>query len=218
MTITSLTPLPHATRPGTRRPVTSAALPGTDSTDWVLAAPFRAHARSILLDTGLPWRALALHAGVPPQVLRSLLFGSGRGQRRMRAVDALLLWQVDAAQVRALGTTPVRRDAVQARVRLLRRMVGDDQRVADWLRVPVPQVDELARGRAWCSRLTLLLSATALSALGVDGFWSFQHLEGRGFAAVADGGEDADQLPTTAPEARADDATNDPAGLRHWAA
>lgn len=191
----------------------------TGRSDWVLAAPFRAHARAVLLETGLPWRALALFAGVPPQVLRSLLFGAPRRQRRIRAADAVLLWQVDATQVQHLASTPVRRDAVQARVRLLRRVAGDDEQVAEWLRVPVARVDELARGRAWCSRLTLLLAATALSALGVDGFWSLQHLEGLGFASVPAGHEDAEEL--TSHETIPDGDTcagNDPHCLGHWAA
>ncbi len=70
------------------------------STDWVDAAPFAAHLRSLWAETRLPWRVLATAAGVPAATARSLLAG-GRPRRRIRAVDAWSLMQLSSERLRA---------------------------------------------------------------------------------------------------------------------
>lgn len=70
------------------------------STDWVDAAPFSAHLRSLWAETRLPWRVLATAAGVPAATTRSLLTG-GRPRRRIRAVDAWAIMQLSSEKLRA---------------------------------------------------------------------------------------------------------------------
>lgn len=87
------------------------------SCDWVDAAPFRAHTRALIAETGLPWRIIAAHAQVSPRALQALLHGRRNGQpvRRLhvsigRALAATSVesiaeaatTQTDAAPVRAL--------------------------------------------------------------------------------------------------------------------
>ncbi|WP_425309818.1 hypothetical protein AADG42_13980 [Ammonicoccus fulvus] len=82
-------------------PLPSAAT--EDAWNWVQAAPFRVHVRRILDSTGLPWRAIAGYAGVPDNVVRSLL---GRPERRRLQ----RLAPHYAARLLALDPARIRRD------------------------------------------------------------------------------------------------------------
>lgn len=88
-------------------PATTHDGPCSDNTwNWVLAAPFRLHVCRVLDGTGLPWRALAGYAGVPDNVVRSLLGRPGR--RRLRRLAPHY-----AAQLLGLDPDRVRRDLAQ---------------------------------------------------------------------------------------------------------
>ena len=73
---------------------------------WVLAAPFRAHVRRLLEQTGLPWPVVALAVGLPPTLVRNLIFGrDGRHRSRLPAPAARRLLTLDAE--RLLGQSRV---------------------------------------------------------------------------------------------------------------
>lgn len=72
--------------------------------NWVDATPFRAHAKHLLRDSNLPWRVIALAAGIPSEVMHSLIFGRHTGSiRRIRAVDGLALISLTAERLTSLG-------------------------------------------------------------------------------------------------------------------
>ncbi len=85
-------------------------------TSWVGAAPFRAHADRLLLETGVSVRVLALALDVPPQMLQSLMAGRcGKPVRTIRRVDALRIFNSSAQSIRArMRTQVVRRRATSA--------------------------------------------------------------------------------------------------------
>lgn len=87
----------------TPRPAPLPSAGSDDTWNWVQAAPFRVHLRRILDSTGLPWRAVAGYAGVPDNVIRSLL---GRPQRR----PLRRLAPHYAARILALDPARIRRD------------------------------------------------------------------------------------------------------------
>lgn len=67
---------------------------------WVTAAPFRAHLRQLLDQTGLPWRVLAGEAGLPDRVVRTLLHGrAGRPLRRIAPHYARRLLRLDGTDL-----------------------------------------------------------------------------------------------------------------------
>lgn len=85
------------------RPTPLSAAASEHTWNWVQAAPFRVHLRRVLESTGLPWRALAGYAGVPDNVVRSLL---GRPERR----PLQRLAPHYAARLLALDPARIRRD------------------------------------------------------------------------------------------------------------
>ena len=61
---------------------------------WLPAAPFRSHVRALIDSSGLPWRAIALEARVPPGVVRTLLLGrDGRHHSKIPRLVAQNLQQ-----------------------------------------------------------------------------------------------------------------------------
>lgn len=85
--------------------------------DWVDAAPFRAHTRALITETGLPWRIIAGHAEISARALHTLLHGRRNGQpvrelhvsiarcltaTSLESIDEAATLQTDARPVRAL--------------------------------------------------------------------------------------------------------------------
>ena len=70
---------------------------------WVPAAPFRAWLGHLSAATGFDSQAIAVAAGVPTAVARSLAQGSSR-PRRIRAIDAKNLLALDAATLLERGS------------------------------------------------------------------------------------------------------------------
>ncbi len=135
---------------------------------WVLAAPFRAHLRYLIDTTGLPWRALALAAGVEPSVVRGLLHGrAGRPLKRLDPDSAARLLRLSPATVDQMSR---RRVPCEGLLREVAELYADGATVEDlsrWLRLPAPQVRALLAGRAtYCSALTALLGQALSSARG----------------------------------------------------
>ena len=99
--------------------------------DWVDAGPFRAHARALITETGLPWRIIAAHAGISPRALHTLLHGRRNGQpvhqlhvstaralaaTSVESINEAATLQTDAAPVRALLHALTRLGVTQAAV------------------------------------------------------------------------------------------------------
>ncbi len=93
----------------------------TNSTvGWVAAGPFRAYARYLLATSNLPWRALAVAAGVPARVLESLLFGrAGKPRCRIPAGCGSALLNVTPDFLEAMRREPVQAQAATLAVRML---------------------------------------------------------------------------------------------------
>lgn len=127
--------------------------------DWVVAAPFRAHARHLLQVTGLPWPVLALHARVPPSLLATLV-GRHRLTRIPPAAAARLL-RVDAASLLALSAEWVPAAPSVIRLSELLSAGQDADSLARRCRMTRFQLEALLDSPR-CTRLTELL---------VQGIW-----------------------------------------------
>lgn len=87
-----------------------------DAGPWVLAPPFGAWLRHLTEATGLPWRVVALAAGVPTRTAERLLRGECR---KIRQCDAQALLATRPADLLALGAVVTPAAPTTERVRLL---------------------------------------------------------------------------------------------------
>ena len=129
---------------------------------WLPAAPFRSHVRALIDSSGLPWRAIALEARVPPGVVRTLLLGRDGRHRskipRLVAQNLLLLTEADLRRLRHRSVPPP----------VLQRLVHPDD-VAVILRTEPAQIRAVAAGAACSSdAYTALLARAACDALCPD--------------------------------------------------
>ena len=89
---------------------------------WVPAAPARCHLWYVIGATGVPWPALAVHAGVSVQSVRHLLFGRlGRSVRRISPTAARRLLALTVPDVLSLRYRRVPAEPTIRRLALLRR-------------------------------------------------------------------------------------------------
>lgn len=158
----------HLTPPGGHDPDDPLA-PGGSETDWVSAAPFRAHLRRLVHDTGLPWRAVALYAGVPPGLVRSLLLGRrGRPVRQVHPRAARSLLRVGYAELVELGSRRGSGVRVHRVVTLLAAGGTSAEQLAGLTGVSVTQAHAwLQAPPGWVSRRTELLVQALGQARGV---------------------------------------------------
>lgn len=113
---------------------------------WVSSAPFRAHVHRLMDLSGLPWRAIAMHACVPERVVQRLAGPARRGGRIVRAYAARLL-AITPQELRRLGRTW---QAAEPTSELIRALVSSGWTVgalADALRISRLEIGELAKGR-----------------------------------------------------------------------
>lgn len=156
----------HPTRP---RPVTELGALGM-SPAWVDAAPFRAHLRRLVAQTGEHPRVLALAAGVPPATVGALLRRPASRPGRIRAVDAIRLLSLTPAAIVELGATVVASDDTRRRLAALGSLARADRPV-QWFRL-TPEAAARLRRAEWCSSLDALRVAAACGAAGLCGWWS----------------------------------------------
>lgn len=151
-----------------------------DDAAWVHSAPFRAHLHRLLGETGLPWRVLAIAAGVPPRVVSSLLFGRrGAVLPRLRARDAAGLLLLTPEVLRVASRSPGHGEATRIRVKALRDRGHSLITIARWLGLGVAATAGVLAGTEWCSEITALRAAAACSAQGLGGWWAAEHLQGQ---------------------------------------
>lgn len=138
--------------------------------DWVLAAPFRAHVRHLLATTGLPWRALAVQAGVEPTLVRALLQGrGGRPMKRLHPESAQRLLTLTPDGLQRLARTHVPVGEVPSVLRALVSAGLAEQRLARWLRLPAHELEALCTGSVlYCTALTAWLTEALAQAHALD--------------------------------------------------
>lgn len=136
-------------------------------TEWVGAREFSAHLRHLAGSTGVPWRALAMLAGVSSRTVGRLM-GRGRPLRRIRAVDAeriLLLGEtsIDEAQRQCVDAT-----STLKRVQALLEAGHTLPDVAGYLNLSSAQLVQLITGpRRHCTMMTRMRANAACEAHGL---------------------------------------------------
>ncbi len=138
--------------------------------EWLPAAPFRSHVRRLIDASGLPWRAVALAARVPPKVVKTLLHGRhGRARPRLPRVAAQQLMLLTEDSLLALRRRRESGWVLHAYVRRLLRAGFDVDDVAVLLRVDPSRLESLTAG-AGCATdaYTVLLARAACDALCPD--------------------------------------------------
>lgn len=130
-----------------RRNRVDLSLPASTEDDtWVSSAPFRAHVHRLMDLSGLPWRAIAMHACVPERVVQRLVGPPRRGGRIVRAYAARL-FAITPQELRRLGRTW---QAAEPTSELIRALVSSGWTVdglADALRLSNLEIGDLAMGR-----------------------------------------------------------------------
>lgn len=137
---------------------------------WVLATPFRAHLRHLGRTTGVPWRALAIAAGVEPTLVRALLHGrGGRPLKRLHPEAARRLLELTPRSVDALRHRRVVAVEVPRRLRDLRSAGVGTEELASWLQLPRQEVLALLEGSSpCCTELTAVLTEALWNARGLE--------------------------------------------------
>lgn len=138
--------------------------PTEAETVWVTAAPFRAHVRLLIVQSGLPWRTLAMLAEVPTTGMDALLHGrSGRAVTSIHPLLARRLYDLTIDSIADAGRHQV--SAAESRA-LLQRLIAHGwsaDRLAERTGLFPGQLSALAGGdQPWISRLT----AATLRAAG----------------------------------------------------
>lgn len=129
---------------------------------WVATAPFRAHLRQLLAETGLPWRVVASEAGVPDRVIRGLLHGrAGRPLRRIAPHYARRLLRMDATSLSEALRELIEATAAHAAAHLLLGSGWPVARIAAVAELTDAEAEALLLGRMdrVPRRVQVLLSA-----------------------------------------------------------
>lgn len=134
---------------------------------WLPATMYRHHLRRLLTGSRLPWRAVALHTGVPARFVRRL--AGPRPPRRIPSPFAGRLLAVTEADLVALAATPGRRRVTARRVRWLRAQGQPWPAIAGMLEISTGDAERLGADKGWCSARTELLARAAVQA------WAARH-------------------------------------------
>ncbi len=133
--------------------------------DWLPATPFRSHVNALIAATGLPWRAVALQAGVPPRVVRTLILGrGGRLNRKIPRSAAISLLALSETALKQLRRRYVPCDAARRLVGRLRAAGLDDHDIATLLRLDDWSLTSIDTGTRLVDEYTLLLARAACDA------------------------------------------------------
>lgn len=117
-------------------------------TEWVEAAPFRAHVRFLMAQADVPGSVVAVLARVQPRVVDRLLTGAGhRPIRRLSPVVATRLLAVTPGLLRQSRIAEVPAAPVGAALRLLWRSGWSLDALAGMLRTEVSILTDLLHGR-----------------------------------------------------------------------
>lgn len=138
-----------------------------DHGPWVDAAPFRAHVRHLMAETGVAWRTIAVLADVPSQAVDHLLRGrQGRPVPRLHPLIAERLFHLTRDVVTDASARHVHAGRTQT---LLQCLVGRGWAIRDIARrtrLPESELSAIAAGReAGCSQLLAATVKAAAQAL-----------------------------------------------------
>jgi hypothetical protein len=140
---------------------------------WVDARPFRAQLRYLMASGSFTVEDVAAVAGISARLARRLLHGrDGRQLRRISPDTARRLIQISDQHVRALRRIMVPAASARLQLRRLSRAGWDYLAIAERVRVPVPELVELASGADACSLLLTVRLTAAARAEDNLRFWS----------------------------------------------
>ncbi|QDP97643.1 hypothetical protein FOE78_18550 [Microlunatus elymi] len=127
-----------------------------DEIDWVDAAPFRAHLRRLIRETGVGWRTLAALAEVPAATVQRLLLGHpGRPMRQLHPTIAKRLFYLSLDVVRDAAIVPIRPARSRALICWLLSQGWSLDELSQRAGLPGAGLAELADGRSTsCTQLT----------------------------------------------------------------
>jgi plasmid maintenance system antidote protein VapI len=146
----------------------AAYAPRHEATDqWVDAGPFRAQLRYLMASGSLSVDDVAAVAGISARMADRLLHGrNGRPLRRISPDTARRLIQISDQHVQGLRRIMVSSALARLQLRRLYRAGWENLAIAHRVRVPAPELIELAAGAETCSLLlTVRLTATARAVL-----------------------------------------------------
>ncbi|HEY9289929.1 MAG TPA: hypothetical protein VIP98_01500 [Microlunatus sp.] len=131
-------------------------LDGDAPAAWVDPAPFRAHLRRLIRESGVPWRTLAMLAEVPPGPVEHLLLGhAGRPLRRLHPMIANRLFHLTLDVVRDAAVVPIRPGRTGWLLCRLRSRGWSFDELSRRTGLPGRELADLAAGRSRsCSQLT----------------------------------------------------------------
>lgn len=134
---------------------------------WVEAAPFRAHVRHLIGETGVAWRTLAVLADVPPQSVDHLLRGrNGRPVPRLHPLIAERLFHLTRTVVSDAATRQVHAGRTQALLQCLAERGWAISEIARRTRLDASGLTALAAGEEpACSQLVAATVKAAAQAL-----------------------------------------------------
>jgi hypothetical protein len=142
---------------------------GKTTDQWVDAGPFRAQLRYLMASGSLSVDDVAAVAGISARLADRLLHGrNGRPLRRISPDSARRLIQISDQHVQALRRIMVPAAPARLQLRRLYRAGWENLAIAQRVRVPAPDLVELAAGAETCSLLlTIRLTATARAEANV---------------------------------------------------
>lgn len=134
---------------------------------WVEAAPFRAHVRHLIGETGVAWRTLAVLADVPPQSVDHLLRGrNGRAVPRLHPLIAERLFHLTRTAVLDAAERQVHAGRTQALLDCLVERGWTISEIARRAQLEENGLTSLAAGQEpACSQLTAATVKAAAQAL-----------------------------------------------------
>jgi predicted transcriptional regulator len=130
---------------------------------WVDAAPFRAHVRRLMSETGVAWRTIGVLADVPSPALDHLLRGrNGRPMRRIHPLMAQRLFHLTEDALSDAAVRPVHGGSTRRLLGLLGTRGWSVDEIARRARLPEAELVAVADGRQ--IRCSQLLAATVKAA------------------------------------------------------
>jgi lambda repressor-like predicted transcriptional regulator len=134
---------------------------------WVESAPFRAHVKHLMAETGVAWRTLAVLADVPPQSVEHLLRGrSGRPVPRLHPLIADRLFHLTHSAVSDAAARQVHAGRTQALLGCLSERGWMIREIARRTQLPETGLAALAAGQQpACSQLVAATVKAAAQAL-----------------------------------------------------
>lgn len=149
----------------------------TTTADWVSAAPFRAHVLSLMSQTGLPWRTIAIAADVPSPAMRTLLFGrAGKSRPFLYGPHARRLLALSGDSLRMVAGSPRRSTPSRQALQHLMAAGMDLDRIVAATGLRREEMESILAGRRWCTGLVdlILRSLADRHRLDVDDELIFQ--------------------------------------------